>query len=270
MRRTTLPGLLGIGLLGIAMLAGCTTEPEADTKARHGVNLVKANTLTVCTEIPFPPFERRDGGELVGFDVDMLRLVADELGVKPAFREEPFEEIRSGRALAANRCDAAAAGILISKEREEQLDLSKGYFDLRQGMLAKAGKPYRDLAALGARKVGVERNTTGEAYLRQQIKGQGLKLKLVPYEDLVGLQQAVLTGAVEAAVADLPIWTEYAKEQPGVFQIAAEFDTGEQYGIAVKPGNATLLKVVDDVIAKARQDGTYDKLYRKWIGPSGK
>ncbi|MGH3645606.1 MAG: ABC transporter substrate-binding protein [Micromonosporaceae bacterium] len=261
--------LLGALLCAALLTGGCTAEPEADTRAKHSVTLVKPGKLTVCTEIPFPPFEYQDRGEVVGFDVDVLRLVAAELGVKPTFKNEPFEEIRSGRALNKGRCDVAAAGILITKGREKQLDLSDSYFELRQGLLVKADKPYRDLKSLGSKKVGVERDTTGAAYLTKQIREQRLKLEPVSYEDLSGLQQAVTTGDVEAAIADLPIWTEYAKQTPGAYQVAAEFDTGEQYGIAVKNGNSTLLKVINDVIATSKQDGTYDKIYQKWIAAPG-
>ena len=49
--------------------------------------------------------------------------------------------------------------------------------------------------------------------------------------------------------------------------MAAEFDTGEQYGFAVKKGNnPKLLKEINEVLAKAKQDGTYDTIYEKWIG----
>ena len=59
-------------------------------------------------------------------------------------------------------------------------------------------------------------------------------LKLVEFEDLAALQQAVANGQVEAAINDLPVWTEYLKKNPGGFEVAAEFDTGEQYGFPVK------------------------------------
>ncbi|MGH3468701.1 MAG: transporter substrate-binding domain-containing protein, partial [Thermocrispum sp.] len=48
-------------------------------------------------------------------------------------------------------------------------------------------------------------------------------------------------------------------------EVTEEFETGEQYGIGVKKGNKALLKVINDVIAKFKEDGTYDKLFAKWF-----
>jgi polar amino acid transport system substrate-binding protein len=89
---------------------------------------------------------------------------------------------------------------------------------------------------------------------------------VVSYKDLAALQQALATKQVEAAVNDLPVWNEYIKANPGKVAVAAGFDTGEQYGFAVKKGNTELLKTVNEVIAAARADGTYDKIYATWIG----
>ena len=61
------------------------------------------------------------------------------------------------------------------------------------------------------------------------------------------------------------------KEHQGGFEVAAEFDTGEQYGFAVKKdGNPELLKKINEVLGKAKQDGTYDKIYETWIGTQPK
>ena len=80
--------------------------------------------------------------------------------------------------------------------------------------------------------------TTGEDYVNAQVKEKGLKIEVVSYEDLAALQQALATNQIVAAVNDLPVWNEYIKANPGKVVVAAGFDTGEQYGFAVKKGNA--------------------------------
>ena len=62
------------------------------------------------------------------------------------------------------------------------------------------------------------------------------------------------------------MWSEFIKETPGAAKIAAQFDTGEQYGFGMKLGNDALKAVVDSTIEKAKADGTYDTVYAKWIG----
>ena len=62
------------------------------------------------------------------------------------------------------------------------------------------------------------------------------------------------------------MWSEFTKQSSGAVKIAAQFDTGEQYGFGMKLGNDALKAVVDTTIAAARADGTYDELYAQWIG----
>ena len=90
--------------------------------------------------------------------------------------------------------------------------------------------------------------------------------EMIQYQDLASLTQAVLNGQVDAAMNDLPVWSEAMKKNPGTVQIATQFDTGEQYGFGMRLDNTGLKKVVDQVISDARDDGTYDEIYKKWIG----
>lgn len=153
----------------------------------------------------------------------------------------------------------------ITDERRKVIDFSDPYFDATQAMLVKTGKPYKSLDDLRGRKLGVQAATTGRDYAKKLEAEKGLKL--VEFEDLAALQQAVANGQVEAAINDLPVWTEYLKKNPGGFEVAAEFDTGEQYGFPVKKdANPELLKKINEVLAKAKQDGTYNTIYEKWIG----
>lgn len=258
--------ILGLALSLALVGSGCAKKEPGGTSEKREVSLVKKDQLTICTGLPYAPFEAQQGDEVVGFDVDLTALVAKELGVKQQYVDTPFEGIKSGQDLNSGKCDLAAAAMTITPEREKVMDFSEGYFDAHQAMLVKTGKPYKTLNDLSGKKVGVQTGTTGEAYVREQDKQQSLKLEIVSYEDLGAEQQALEGGQIEAIINDLPVWTEYVKENPGKFQIAAEFDTGEQYGMAVRSGNKALLDVVNEVLRKAKDDGTYDEIYEKWIG----
>jgi len=258
--------ILGLALSLALIGTGCEKQEPGGTSKKGNVNLVKEGQLTVCTGLPYAPFEFQQGDEVVGFDVDLTELVAKELGVKQEYVDTPFEGIKSGQDLNSGKCDLAAAAMTITEEREQALDFSEGYFDAHQAMLVKVGKPYKTLADLKGKRVGVQTGTTGEAYVKEQNEKQSLDLEIVSYEDLGAEEQALASGQIEAIVNDLPVWTEHVKENPGKFEVAAEFETGEQYGIAVKTGNKALLDMVNRMLAKAKQDGTYDKIYEKWIG----
>ena len=268
-RRAT--ALAAAAMLTVGGVAGCAKEDTGGT-TEDGVALVKAGVLTTCSHLPYAPFQAKDeSGKVVGFDVALIDLVAEKLGVKQAIVDTPFEGIKSGSDLNAGKCDLAAAGMTITEERRKVLDFSEPYFDATQALAVLTGKEVKSLEELAGKRLGVQGGTTGEEYINAQVKEKSLDIEVVSYRDLAALQQALATNQVVAAVNDLPVWNEYIKANPGKVVVATGFDTGEKYGFAVKKGNAELLKVVNEAIAAARTDGTYDKIYATWIGekPAG-
>lgn len=266
MLRHKLSAMAAVAVLTLAA-GGCAKKDTGGEAG--GVTLVKAGALTTCTHLPYPPFQSKDAsGKVVGFDVALVDLVAAKLGVTQQIVDTPFEGIKSGQDLNTGKCDLAAAGMTITDERKQVLNFSDPYFDATQALVVLTGKPYRSLADLAGKRLGVQGETTGEAYVREQVKKTGLKIEVVSYRDLGSEQQALVTGQIEAAVGDLPVWNEYQKKNPGKVEVPAGFDTGEQYGFALrKDGDPELLKTVNEVLAAARSDGTYDKIYTEWIGP---
>lgn len=261
-----IPAVLALTALVMAGAVACAKEDTGAT-TEEGVRLVKSGKLTTCTHLPYPPFQDKDAsGTIVGFDVELIDLAAAKLKVTQEIVDTPFEGIKTGTDLNAGKCDVAAAGMTITEERKKVIDFSAPYFDATQALAVLAGKPYKSLAELAGKRVGVQAATTGEDYVKAQVK-DGVKVEMVAYRDLAGAQQALSTGQIEAAVGDIPVWNEYVRNNPGKVAVVAGFDTGEQYGFAVrKGGDPKLLQAINDALAEARSNGTYDKLYEKWIG----
>jgi len=247
------------------LVAGCGSgSSSGPATAAGGVKLIADGKLTTCTHLPYAPFQSTEGDKIVGFDIDMIDLVAKKLGVTQDVVDTPFEGIKSGQDLNTGKCDVAAAGMTIKPERAKVLDFSAPYFNATQALLIKKGAGYASLEALKGKKLGVQSGTTGKDYVTSK---NPAGVAVSEFEDLATLQQALATDQIDGAVDDLPVWTDYIKKNPGKFKIGAEFDTGEQYGFAVKKGgNPVLLKTVNDVITAAKADGTYDTIYEKWFG----
>jgi polar amino acid transport system substrate-binding protein len=258
---------LALALAVAAVATGCAKEDTGGESG--GVDLVRAGKLTTCTHLPYPPFQSKDAsGKVVGFDVALVDLVAAKLGVTQEIVDTPFEGIKSGQDLNTGKCDIAAAGMTITEARKQVLAFSDPYFDATQALVVPAGKPYRTLADLAGKRLGVQGETTGEEYVRAQVEEKGLTVEVVSYKDLGSEQQALATGQIEAAVGDLPVWNDYIRKNPGKVTVPTGFDTGEQYGFALrKDGDPDLLRTVNEVLAQARTDGTYDRIYAQWIGP---
>ena len=243
-------------------LAGCAAGGDK-TSVEGGAKIVKKGTLTVCTHLPYKPFQYNQGGKVVGFDVDMMDLVAKKLDLKQSIFDTPFEGIESGQSLNTGKCDVAAAGMTITDDRKKVLDFSEPYFDATQAMLVAKGSPIKSLDDLAGKSVGVQLGTTGADYVRAKApKSATIK----EYEDLALLTAAVKSGQLDAGVNDNGVLYDYVKSNPDT-QVATEFDTGEQYGFAVaKDQNDALLKTIDDIIATSKKDGTYDAIYKKYFG----
>lgn len=259
---------VGVGAVALAMItlaAGCGGNSSSGTAASAGgVKLVEAGKLTTCTHLPYAPFQFSEGGKVVGFDIDMIDLVAKKLGVTQTVVDTPFEGIKSGQDLNTGKCDVAAAGMTIKPERAKVIDFSVPYFNATLALLIRKGGGYSSLESFKGKKLGVQSGTVGKDYVTSK-KVAGLTP--TEFEDLATLQQALATNQIDGAVNDLPVWSDYIKKNPGKFEVAAEFDTGDEYGFGVKKGgNPELLKTVNGVITAARSDGTYDTIYEKWFG----
>ncbi|WP_253830754.1 ABC transporter substrate-binding protein [Prauserella aidingensis] len=249
-----------------ATAAGCAEEVNTagNTQAGDKVELINEGQLTVCTHLPYEPFQfRNESGKTVGFDVDLVDLVAEDLGVQQKLVDTSFEGIETGQVFEAGDCDLAAAAITITDDRDRVMDFSQGYFDADQALVVQSGSDVAGLEDLDGKVLGVQQGTTGEEYAQENKDKYGYQTR--QYEDLELLQQGVQNGAVAAGINDNSVLL-YATKERDALEVSTEFDTGEQYGIAVADGNGALQAKVDEIIDAAKQDGRYDDIYKKWFG----
>ncbi|WP_369270209.1 transporter substrate-binding domain-containing protein [Streptomyces sp. R11] len=251
---------------GLVLVAGCSSDDSggSGTKtAAGGVEVVKAGQLTTCTHLPYPPFQSEIDGKVQGFDVALIDLVADDLGVKQTIVDQPFENFKTGGSLNAGSCDLAAAGMTITEERKKNVDFSDPYFEATQAVLVDKKSGISSFADLKGKKVGAQAQTTGEDYAKS--KG----LDPVSFESSDAVINGLRTGQVEAVVIDYPVVQGWLKDKANAaaFEVAEQINTGEQYGFTVKKGNTKLREAINKAIKDAKADGTYKKLYEQWIGP---
>ena len=262
MRTSKTRRLAALTTVGMALsfaAAGCATET---TTTESGVNVIADGKLTVCTSLPYKPFEFKQGSDIVGFDMDLAKKVAEANDLELDVVVTGFEGIQSGQALNTGKCDMAVAGMTITDERKKVIDFSDPYFDATQALLTK-DESIDSLDKLDGKTLGVMTGTTGELYAKENAP-DGVTVKA--FEDL-GLQStAVKTGQIDAAIQDNGPLLDYAKANPDTY-VTAEFDTGEQYGMAVKKdGNDELLDSINKMIEDAKSDGSYDEIYKQWFG----
>ena len=241
------------------VVAACGGE-EADTSE---FGLVAADTLTVCSEIPYEPFEYEVDGEYTGFDVELMEAIADELGLGLEFLATGFDAITSGSAMAANQCDIAASAITITEAREENIDFTDGYFDAAQSLLVKGDSGIGSLDDLVGKNLGVQSGTTGEAYAQENAPDG---VELISFENGGELFVALESGNVDGILQDLPVNADRAQKDDTV-DVVDTYSTGENYGFATQEeGKEALLEAVNDALQTLRDNGTYDDIYDKYFG----
>lgn len=255
MRRKTNVALLLV--LAFALIAGACS---GGTSGEY--DLVKEDTLTVCSDIPYAPFEFEEGGSYTGFDVELMGAIGDELDLEVEFIDSGFDSITSGTAMVGGECDIAASAITIRPDREENIDFSDGYFDADQSLMVKKDSGLSTYADLAGSRLGVQSGTTGEAYANDNNPGG---VEIVGFTESADLFVAMEAGDIQGILQDLPVNAERMLGDD-TLTVIETYPTGEVYGFAVKEeGKEALLEAVNEALATVKDDGTYDTIYDSYF-----
>lgn len=248
------------------------------------------NTIIVQTNAFFAPFEYYVGTEIKGVDVEIMTLVGEKLGKKIEFMNVEFSAIIDN-VKAGEVCDAGAAGITITKERQEKVDFSIPYYTSVQYVIFKAddasiatkkvdGKEYIVWEALAGKKLGTQTDTTGWIYTDGEINAQesndygyngvlyGTNTALNTYDNAQLAADAITANQIDAVIIDeLP--AQYIVSKNSGFKCVPLYYAGEtdakdapveeQYAICVTKGNTELLKAINDVLSDLLQKGADGK-----------
>lgn len=258
------------GVAGLAALVATAVGLASAVPAMAGPGvdrIKKTGVLVVGSDVTYPPFEYMEGSTPVGFDVDIAKAIARELGVRLDYQNTAWDGIFA--ALKSGKFDMLLSGITITDERKKTFDLafSKSYFDSGQGVAVKrGGKVVRGEKDLAGKVVGVQINTTGQ-YASEKIKG--IK-EIKKYETLPEALTDLGVGRIDAVVADYPVLLYNAKEgaKNKKFEVVEGLIVGEpeELGIPVRAAEADILEVVNKVIDDLKKKGEYQKLMKKWFG----
>ena len=266
------PAIVLVGVLAFAACGGDDddTSSEATTTSAEGgasgdapdtseLGLVDEGTLTVCSDTPYEPFEMEDPetGEQTGFDIELMRAVADDAGLDLEVIDLPFDGIL-GR-IAAGECDVVASAVSIDDEREMQVDVSEPYFESGQSILVRAedAETSATLADLAGERIGVQAGTTGRAYAEANAPDGA---EIVDFEDADGLFGAIAAGDIAAILQDFPV-NAYRAAQDDSVVVAERFETSEEYGFVVEEGDTAMKAFIDEGLDALRADGRFDEIF---------
>ena len=253
---------LGAGTLLFAACGGDDDDATGDDDSTETTE-AERGTLKVCSDMPYEPFEfEGDDGEATGFDIELLRAMADTMNQDLEVIDTDFEGIVL--APAAGTCDVVASALTIKPDREEQADFTEPYFDSEQSLLVlkENEDKFASLDDLAGETIGVQTETTGETYANEN-KPADATTKAFSAADEMFL--ALESGEVAALLQDLPVNGYRATQNPDLV-VTERYPTDEQYGFLVESGNTELLDDLNAALEAVRADDTYTEIYTEWFG----
>ncbi|PYF97273.1 glutamine transport system substrate-binding protein [Georgenia satyanarayanai] len=248
-----------IAALGVTTLAlGLAACGDSDDGGEGGI----ADTYTVASDTSFVPFEFEEDGEYVGFDIDIINAIADEVGFEVDLATTNFDGIIPG--LQTGTFDIAIAGITITEDRAQTVDFTNPYYKsgLRIGVAAD-NTEIQGVEDLEGKRVASRLGSTSAAYIEENIEGATANT----YEQLDQMYLSVEGGGSDAVLYDAPN-VEYYILTTGEdsLKVVGDLLEAQDYGIAVAQGNDELLAAMNEALAGMIEDGTYAEIFEKWFG----
>lgn len=246
------------------LLALCIVLPSV-VSADTIDDIQKRGKLLVGMEPGYMPFEMTNKkGEIIGFDVDMAKGIAKAMGVELELVNTAWDGIIP--ALLTKKFDMIMSGMTVTQERNLKVNFANPYIVIGQTILIKKEiandvKSYKDLSNKKY-KVGSKLGTTGEKATKRLIPNCSYISFDTEAEGITDL----VNGKIDAFVYDLPYMEiAYKQKSEGKLAYLDKPFTYEPLGWAVRRGNHDFLNWLNNYMAQIKSDGTYDKIYAKWI-----
>jgi len=203
---------------------------------------------------------RDEKGEIVGFDIDLGRAIAEELGVEAVFIDTAWDGIFP--ALDAKKFDIIISSTSITEERLKSKAMSDPYYVTSQAIaVRKDNQSIQKLDDLVGKVVAVQIGTTGDLAV-SEIPGVEVKR----FDTIDKAYMEVMNRRADAVVNDLSEVSYRMKMLPDM-KIVATFREGEdKYGVTMRLGDNDLLEAINQALRRIKESGKYDEIYRKWFG----
>ena len=233
-----------------------------DALAAQVADQIKADgKLIFGTDPTYPPSESKEGGKIVGFDVDLGTAIAKKLGLTGEFQESKFEAILPAL---GTRYELGMSSFTDNPEREKVVDFVT-YFNAGTQWASKDASFDPDNAC--GKKVAVQTGTvqdTEDLPKRQQACAGKAAIAIQRYDDQTEATNAVVLGKADAVLADSPVMAGAVKKVGGDLKLVGEVYDAAPYGIAIPKTAGTTKDALLGAVKALIADGTYMKVLDKW------
>ena len=235
----------------------CGIIASAMVLAFTGCAEKEKTTLVMATNAEFPPYEYRDGDQIIGIDAEIAQAIAEDMGLELVIEDMAFDSIIA--AVQSGKADIGVAGMTVSEDRLASVSFSDPYTTAAQVVIVKEGSAVASPDDLSGKKVGVQLGTTGDMYAGD-IKDATVERYNKGFEAV----QSLLQGKVDAVIIDREPAKVFVSENEGLVILDEEY-TVEEYAIAVAKNNEALLADINASLARIEASGKLDEIINKYI-----
>ena len=259
-------GAAAAGLVGCSGGAGGSGSAGAAAGAASGGDLLTQikdrGEIVFATEGTWSPWTFHDeGDELTGFDIEVARAIASELGVEPSFAEGKWDSLLAG--LDAGRFDTMANGVSVTPERAEQYDFTEPYAYNRIVVITMEDSDIASMEDLDGKRTA---NTLGSSYATLAESYGATNSGVDDFNQTIELLQQ---GRIDATLNDEVVFYDYLDAHPDApLKIAAENDEATPVAFPLRKGEetASLWTAMNEAIDALRADGTLAALSNEFFG----
>jgi len=248
-------------LFAVALITSAAAITFAGAQAQDNT-IAKSKArgkLLAGVKFDTPPFGFLDDkNQPVGFDIDLMRKIAEHIGV-PVELVSVTSPTRIPMLVSGN-VDLVAASMTHTRERDKTIDFSITYYTGGQSLLVPNTSTITGLKDLEGKQVSVQQGTT----LEKNIAAAAPKAQVVAFKDYNSAWLALGQGRVDALTGSLNILQGFAKDNPNV-KIVGELFSIEPFGIGIRQGDSALRDEINFTLQDLWSSGAYTELYRKWF-----
>lgn len=239
-------------------------QENSDGAAEGGDQLAKileAGKIVIGTEGTYSPNSYHDeSGELVGFDVEVARKIAEKLGVEAEFMEAEWDSLFA--AMDSGRIDTVINEVEYTDERALKYDFSQPYTYIHGALMVKGDNEditsFEDLEG----KKAAQNLTSSWGAMAEEYGAE-----LVGVDAVSQCVDLLLSGRADATLNVETAFADYLKSHPDAdVKVVAKTDSASSSCVPVKKGNEELLKAIDAALDELRESGELAELSEKYFG----
>lgn len=260
-----------VASLGLAGCSGSSSSSSSSSSAAADntateYELLNDGKLTVLLSPDYPPFENlSDSGELEGYEVELFKAVAEELGLEYNPVQLQFDAIIPA-VVAGGQGDVGVSGFSVDPDRAKEIDFTTAYYIDDQAIAvmndsgittATANEELNEVGMV----IAVQTGTTGEAYATENFPNATIQ----GYGNSTDCFAAMQSGQANAVCTNLAVVQRMLDTSYPDASIVITVATGEEYAAVVSQDNPALTAAINEALAKLEANGTVEMLRTQWF-----